>query len=151
MRSSVVPQTIASETAQNANWKSHLASIVASDRPRPLGKNASCGVPLEALQQEAGGADQVALARPRAEREGEADGVVTHGRDREVDQDLGDARADVLAAREADLEQREAGLHEQDEDGGDQHPHRVDGHRVAEHLVAGRVERVGGCHTGQRK
>jgi hypothetical protein len=45
IRSSVVPQTIARETAQNANWNSHFDSIVASERPRPLGKNACCGSP----------------------------------------------------------------------------------------------------------
>src|SRR3954469_14770489 len=32
MRSSVVPQTIASDTAQNTNWKNHFDSIVALDR-----------------------------------------------------------------------------------------------------------------------
>ena len=43
MRSSVVPQTIASETAQNANWNSHFASIEASEKPM-IG-NAVCGSP----------------------------------------------------------------------------------------------------------
>jgi hypothetical protein len=33
IRSSVVPHTIASDTAQNTNWKNHFDSIVASDRP----------------------------------------------------------------------------------------------------------------------
>ena len=33
MRSSVVPQTIARDTAQNANWKIHFDSTVASDSP----------------------------------------------------------------------------------------------------------------------
>ena len=33
IRSSVVPQTIASETAQNANWNRNFESTVASDRP----------------------------------------------------------------------------------------------------------------------
>ena len=33
MRSSVVPQTIASETAQKTNWKNHYDSIVAFERP----------------------------------------------------------------------------------------------------------------------
>src|SRR6188472_2839687 len=33
MRSSVVPHTIASDTAQKTNWKNHFDSIVASDRP----------------------------------------------------------------------------------------------------------------------
>ena len=33
MRSSVVPQTMASETAQKENWNSHFDSIVASERP----------------------------------------------------------------------------------------------------------------------
>src|SRR4051812_6271062 len=43
MRSSVVPHTMASETAQKTNWKNHFASIVASDRPM-TGK-ACCGSP----------------------------------------------------------------------------------------------------------
>ena len=33
MRSRVVPQTIASETAQNANWNRNFESTVASERP----------------------------------------------------------------------------------------------------------------------
>ena len=33
MRSSVVPQTIARETAQKTNWKKNFASTVASERP----------------------------------------------------------------------------------------------------------------------
>ena len=33
IRSSVVPQTIASETAQKTNWKNHFASTVASESP----------------------------------------------------------------------------------------------------------------------
>ena len=33
MRSSVVPHTIASETAQKTNWKNHFASIVALEMP----------------------------------------------------------------------------------------------------------------------
>jgi hypothetical protein len=43
IRSSVEPQTIASVTAQNANWKSHLDSIRASDSP--MIPNAFCGSP----------------------------------------------------------------------------------------------------------
>ena len=33
MRSSVVPHTIASDTAQKTNWKNHFDSTVASERP----------------------------------------------------------------------------------------------------------------------
>jgi hypothetical protein len=51
IRSSVVPHTIASDTAQNANWNSHLDWIVASERPRPLGKNACCGSPKPCRNQ----------------------------------------------------------------------------------------------------
>jgi hypothetical protein len=43
IRSSVVPHTIASETAQNTNWKNHFDSIVAFDRP--MTANVSCGSP----------------------------------------------------------------------------------------------------------
>jgi hypothetical protein len=43
MRSSVEPHTIARQTAQNANWKSHLDSIMASERP--MIPKASCGSP----------------------------------------------------------------------------------------------------------
>ena len=42
-RSSVVPQTIASETAQKANWKKNFDSMVASESP--ITGNASCGSP----------------------------------------------------------------------------------------------------------
>ena len=43
IRSSVEPQTMARQTAQNANWNSHFDSIRASDRP--MIPNASCGSP----------------------------------------------------------------------------------------------------------
>ena len=43
MRSSVEPQTIARDTAQNANWNSHLASTVASETP--ITGNASAPFP----------------------------------------------------------------------------------------------------------
>ncbi len=43
IRSSVVPQTIASETAQKVNWKNHFDCTVASDRP--MTGNAVCGSP----------------------------------------------------------------------------------------------------------
>ena len=42
--------------------------------------------------------------------------------DREVDEDLRDPHAGVLAAREADLQEREAGLHEHHEHGRDHDP-----------------------------
>ena len=71
------------------------------------------------------------------------DGPVTDGRDREVGQDLGHARAGVLAAREPDLEHREARLHEQHEDSRDYHPHGVDRDGVAQGAVDGLLEVVG--------
>ena len=120
-RSSVVPQTIASETAQNTNWKNHSVST----RDRALGDvdEREVRARVGAGQEEAAGADDlVALA----EREGEADGVEAERGDREVDQDLRDHRAGVLAAREADLQEGEARLHEHHEDAGDQHPDGVD-------------------------
>src|SRR3954447_1365407 len=43
MRSSVVPHTMASDTAQKTNWKNHFDSTVALDRPM-IGK-AFCGSP----------------------------------------------------------------------------------------------------------
>ena len=42
MRSSVVPQTIASETAQNANWKKNLAGTAALENS--IAGNALCAV-----------------------------------------------------------------------------------------------------------
>src|SRR3954454_21384694 len=66
-------------------------------------------------QEEPGVADDVA----RAEREGEADRPVTKGGDGEVGQDLRHYGSRVLAAREADLQEGESGLHEHDEAGGD--------------------------------
>ncbi len=55
------------------------------------------------------------------------DGPERDRSDREVDEDLGDDRADVLAAREADLEHGEACLHEEHHAAGDDDPDRVDG------------------------
>ena len=43
IRSSVVPHTMASETAQKTNWKNHFDSTVALDSPM-IG-NAFCGSP----------------------------------------------------------------------------------------------------------
>ena len=43
MRSSVEPQTIASETAQNTNWKKNFASIVTFEKP--MTGNAVVGSP----------------------------------------------------------------------------------------------------------
>src|SRR5919201_1119012 len=103
MRSSVVPHTMASETAQKTNWKNHFASIVAPERP--------------------------------AEREREPDRPVQDAGDREVRDDLGDDRARVLAAREADLEEGETGLHEHDEAARDDHPDRVDADGVGQSLA----------------
>jgi hypothetical protein len=107
----------------------------------------------ESLEQEAGRPDQVALARPRAEREGEAHRVVGDRGDREVGQDLGDPRARVLGPGEADLEQRESGLHEQDQERRHEHPHGVQRHRVAQHLVADRIEgiRIGDPRDGEQR
>ena len=85
-----------------------------------VGKNAVCGS-AEVAQEESGVADDLA----RTEREGEADGPVTNRGDREVDEDLRDDRAGVLSAREADLQERESGLHEDHEDGRDDHTHML--------------------------
>jgi hypothetical protein len=43
IRSSVVPHTMASETAQNVNWKNHFDWTVASESP--ITGNAVCGSP----------------------------------------------------------------------------------------------------------
>ncbi len=60
MRSSVEPQTIASETAQNTNWKNHLDSTVALRRP--MTGNA-VGRVAEAREHEARAADEAARGR----------------------------------------------------------------------------------------
>jgi hypothetical protein len=91
--------------------------------------------------------EEAVRARDRsraAEGEREADRPVGDRRDREVGEDLGDPRARVLRAREADLEEGEARLHEHHEDGRDHHPGRVElDHRLVERgLVGG--ERRGG-------
>ena len=44
IRSSVEPHTMASDTAQNANWNSHFDSTVASDTP--ITGNASAPLPV---------------------------------------------------------------------------------------------------------
>ena len=123
IRSSVVPQTIASDTAQNTNWKSHFASIVASEQPRSL-EAASCGSPYD-LKQEPMSRGHPRYRAGAAEREREAH--------RPVAIDAIEKLISIFAtprlrsyAREADLEQHESGLHEQHQHGGDQHPHGVD-------------------------
>ena len=94
--------------------------IVAFGHVRRAGSSSSASAPARKKPLRAD--DLVALA----ERESEADGPEADGRDREVDQDLRDHRARVLAAGEADLQEGEARLHEHHEDAGDQHPHGVD-------------------------
>src|SRR5215213_3954667 len=49
MRSSVVPHTIASETAQKTNWKNHFDSTVASEKPMTV--KASAGSPKSCRNQ----------------------------------------------------------------------------------------------------
>src|SRR5829696_5682458 len=49
MRSSVVPHTIARETAQKTNWKNHFDSTVASEKPITV--NASAGSPKPCRNQ----------------------------------------------------------------------------------------------------
>jgi hypothetical protein len=111
--------------------------VPAGIRPGP-GEREVRGAVL-AAQEEPVRADERAAV---AEREGEAHGVEHQARDREVDQDLRDDRARVLAAREADLQEGEAGLHEHHEDAGDQHPYRVDGHVGRELPVDDVLQRI---------
>ena len=70
-----------------------------------------------------------------AEREREADGPVQDRGDREVGEDLRDDGAGVLRAREADLQEREAGLHEDHEAAGDEHPDGVDRRRCPQYAA----------------
>jgi hypothetical protein len=89
-------------------------------------------------QEETVGADdRVALA----EGERHADRPEHQRGDREVHQDLGDHRAGVLAAREADLQEGEARLHEHDQDARDQRPQRVQADGLRELALVGQVER----------
>ena len=118
MRSSVVPQTIASETAQKANWKKNLAGTAA-----PENSIAGKADWADGAEEGALGAGEPAGA---AEGEREPDGPVAERGDREVGDDLRHHRARVLHAGEADLQEQEAGLHEEDEDAGDEHPDGVD-------------------------
>ena len=83
-----------------------------------------------------------------AEGEGEAADPPADGRDREVGEDLRDHGARVLAPGEADLEEREPGLHEHHQTAGDDHPHRVDPDRGSE-LSGDRLLEVRG--VGQRR
>ena len=94
----------------------------------------------EVAQEEPGVADD--MTGRAAEGEGEAHRPVTDRRNGEVGEDLRYDRSRVLAAREADLQEGEARLHEHHEAGGDDHPERVDAHRVGQPL-AGCIERVG--------
>ena len=90
--------------------------------------------------------DDVAVA----EREGEADGPVGQRGDREVGEDLRDHCAGVLRAREADLQEREARLHEHHEQGRDDDPERVDRHAVLKLAGHGGIRHVRVSHTWQR-
>ena len=94
----------------------------------------------EVAQEEAVGPDDV--PERAAEREREPDRPVQEAGDREVGEDLRDDGARVLAAREADLEEGEAGLHEHHETAGDDHPDRVDADGVGQSLARG-IEGVG--------
>ena len=118
MRSIVVPQTIASDTAQKTNWKKNFAGTAALE-------NSIAGNSRRVGRAEEGalGAGEPARA---AEGEREADGPVADRRDREVREDLGHDRAGVLHPREADLEEEEADLHEHDEHRGDDDPGGLD-------------------------
>jgi hypothetical protein len=100
-----------------------------------------------ALQEEAVAADERAVA----ERQRKADGPVGERPDREVGEDLGHPRAGVLGSREADLQHREATLHEQDEERGDDHPQRVEHGAVVEPSLLHRVERVEHGQTWARR
>src|SRR5204863_5575240 len=72
--------------------------------------------------EEAGVADEGAAV---AEGEAEADGPVDERAEAEDEDVLAGDVAGVLHPREARLEEREACLHEHDEDGGDDHPDRA--------------------------
>ena len=95
----------------------------------------------EALQQEAVGAHERAVAK----REREPDRIERDRGDRQVGEDLRDPGARVLRAREADLEQGEACLHEQHEHRRDEHEQRVQRNRVAQYPVARCIEGVSRC------
>ena len=112
VRSIIVPHTIASETAQKTNSKNHfadagavLASIAGRSSCEPGLKVGKKPLPPMKAKTAAG-----------AEGEAEADRPVGDRADAQVGDDLGDHGADVLHAAEADLEHREAGLHEHHED-----------------------------------
>ena len=62
-RSSVVPQTIASETAQNTNWKNHSVSRVTV--PSATLTSGIVGARIGTGQEEAAGADDL-LPSPNA-------------------------------------------------------------------------------------
>ena len=119
----MAPQTIASETAANTTWKKYAA---------PAG--------IEANQRERLGADREQLVRrgrePRAadepvpavpERDPEADEVVDERRDPEHQHVLRRDVPGVLHPRQPRLEEREAGLHEHDQNGRDDDPDRARG------------------------
>ena len=76
------------------------------------------------MQEESVGSEHLVAV---AEGQREAHGPERDRSDREVDEDLGDDRADVLAAREADLEHCEAGLHQEHHAAGDDDPDGVYG------------------------
>ena len=87
-------------------------------------------------------------AQRAAEGEGKSDRPPAERRDREVGEDLGDDRPRVLAAREADLQKCEAGLHEHHQAAGEDHPHRVGPDRRIE-LAVDRLDQIGRVCEGR--
>ena len=78
----------------------------------------------EVGQEEVAAAEQAGLAGP--EHEGVADGPERQHADGEVHEVLHQDVGRVLGAGEARFEHREAGLHQEDQDGREQRPYRVD-------------------------
>ena len=108
VRSSMVPQTMARETAQKATWKRNLAEsgtcvhespayTSLTCPPEPRGTSPACRSSALPVPK--------AIANPNSPEQ--------QGGDRQIDQDLRDHATDVLHPREADLEHREPCLHEQ--------------------------------------
>jgi hypothetical protein len=102
----------------------HLEEEVAGARAIQRSGDRAAGMQDAAVAEEEAGVARE--RRPTAEGQREARHPPRQGRDREVQQHLGDDRPGVLAAREADLHAREARLHEHHQHAGDDHPPRVE-------------------------
>ena len=132
VRSAIAPQTIASETAAKATSNRYAAAPGIAENH----ENGSAPIASSASTDGAKPEPPTRRVAAVAERDAEADEVVDDRDDPENEHVLGRDVADVLHPCQPRLEEREAGLHEEDEDRREDDPDR-----------ARRERELLGCHT----